>query len=99
MDVDLFLNKGRVFPDNKSELSWVIESIKKGNQEVPLIYFESDDPLLKEVGFHSVKVVAPGLFPLYYNEHNVPLAHPRLKGSMLGPVGADSTHSFPHPFP
>ncbi len=86
-----FVAFGKTFESESDELAWVVGQICHVIPEASMLYVEARHPALREVGFHSVQVLVPGLFPLYSVENNVPLAHPRLEGSI--PYG------YPHPFP
>lgn len=85
-------SKSRTFNTVSEELRWVVEQVTHGPQGPvsPIYYVEASNKTLQNVGFHAVKVLAPDLFPLYYNERNAPLAHPRIQ---------DIANTIPHPFP
>jgi ribosomal protein S12 methylthiotransferase accessory factor len=63
-------------------------------------YFQATHAALTELGYASVRVIVPGLIPLYYEERNAPLGVPRLRRS---PIVANAPEGpftpWPHPFP
>lgn len=64
-------------------------------------YFQAEHDALDALGFASVRVIIPGLVPLYYEERNAPLGHRRLAASPLftAAAAAQPLTPWPHPFP
>jgi hypothetical protein len=66
-------------------------------------YFQARHQALDEVGYASVRVVVPGLVPMYCEDRNAPLGLARLR--VEGPPRAEATRGpeawppWPHPFP
>jgi thiazole/oxazole-forming peptide maturase SagD family component len=84
--------------DARSALAFVRDVLTRHRMDA--WYFEADHAALRELGYASVRVVIPGLVPLYYEERNAPLGVRRLYESKVverAPEGPLTP--WPHPFP
>ena len=73
----------------RESLALVVRVLKQHG--VDAFYVEARHAGLDELGYASVRVIVPHLLPLYYEERNAPLGHPRLRHAAL--------NRWPHPFP
>jgi hypothetical protein len=63
-------------------------------------YFQATHAALTELGYASVRVIIPGLVPLYYDERNAPLGVQRLRHAPIVANAVDGPFTpWPHPFP
>ncbi len=94
----VFMQKGRTFESEQDELAWLVSCVDVVGNVSKVFVVEATHPVLTEVGYHSVRVITPGLIPLYTIETCAPLAHPRL---LYPPCGLDRTYinPLPHPLP
>lgn len=90
-----FLLRGPVIPlrgrdENYDELTTLKNILDE--RGLAAYYYAPKNTLLEKLGLLAVKVVIPGLIPLYFNEENARLVHrhPRLAGAVK--------NTFPHPF-
>lgn len=85
----------------KEQLSCIKSDLKKHGDEYEIFFYESRHPVLKTLGYHSVKVIVPALLPLYLNETWAPLGGKRLREAVkkMGYAPAGKVNSLPHPFP
>lgn len=94
-----FAFASRSFPNEKKELSWLIQHLSSAGYES--FCYESTHPILKKTGYFSVQAIVPGLIPLYLHEMNAPLGAKRIQEGVerMGKKPADSINTLPHPFP
>jgi ribosomal protein S12 methylthiotransferase accessory factor len=76
----------------RSRLARVLDVLRRHGLDA--WYFEAKHEALDELGYASVRVIVPGLVPMYAEEMNAPLGHARLGGAR-----ADEWPPWPHPFP
>lgn len=89
-------------PENRAdEFQFLLSELRSRGKGYELYYFASPHPVLKELGYHVVKVVVPALVPLYLTETAAPLGNLRLQNapSILGFGKTSFPYPFPHPFP
>jgi len=91
--------RGLVSGSARENLASVLEILRRHGIEA--WYTEARHPALDELGYASVRVIAPQLIPLYYEERNIPLGLPRLYDTPLFPGRVTSLPEgrYPHPFP
>jgi len=89
------------FPSQQEELKEVVAKVERLGTGYEVYYYQAKHPLLTELGYYSVKVVVPQLFPLYLYEYNAPLGAERLKQvpPKIGFTAAEEINQWPHPFP
>lgn len=91
-----------VFSNKKEELLHMIKLLEKKGPGYEVYVHDVKSKILKNLGYHVVRVIVPRLFPLYLRESEATLSSERLaealginkeniKLSMLNP--------YPHPFP
>lgn len=87
--------------DPEDELQELTEIFRQRGEEYEIFYYEAKHPVLETLGYHSVKVVVPGLLPLYMNESCAPLGAKRIYEACraMGYNPAKEINSLPHPFP
>jgi ribosomal protein S12 methylthiotransferase accessory factor len=85
--------------DPRRDLSAVTDVLRRHGMDA--WYYQAQHPALTELGYASVRVIVPGLVPLYYEERNAPLGHPRLQTAPLysRAMLAEPWNHWPHPFP
>jgi len=76
--------------DARASLALVVDALRRHGLDA--WYVEVRHEALDELGYASVRVMAPGLLPMYCEERNAPLGHARLRGAPEPPP-------WPHPFP
>jgi thiazole/oxazole-forming peptide maturase SagD family component len=87
---------GAAKEDARRRLAFVVEALRRHGQDA--YYFEAKHEALDELGFASVRVVAPGMLPMYCEDGNAPLGHPHVRGKM-GSGRHGAWPPWPHPFP
>ena len=89
------------FASPKEELDAVLRVFRALGREYKVYAYEAKHEILSTLGYHSVRVVIPGLVPIYMREGNAPLAAPRLRETPIkkGHQSAREFISWPHPFP
>jgi hypothetical protein len=89
------------FVDEKEQLSRLVEYFKSRGNEYEVLLFEAKNKVLSELGYHSVKVVIPAIFPLYLRERFATLGSKRLREFRIKHGLPDDNNYFtiPHPFP
>lgn len=87
--------------DEKGKLSNLIEFLNRRGREYSIFYYQARHPILKKLGYYSVKVVVPALLPLYTHEAHTPLGAKRIREipSLLGYEPPKDLNQLPHPFP
>ncbi len=83
-------------------LQKMLDAFRSRGPEYKVYVYETQHPILEEVGYHSVRVIVPALVPFYLNESHRPLGAQRLKEvpSILGAVSAyPHWNPLMHPFP
>jgi hypothetical protein len=84
--------RGLALPsDARASLAFVIEVLRRHGMDA--WYVQARHEALDEVGYASARVIVPDLVPMYCEERNAPLGHPRLR------TAAGSLPPWPHPFP
>jgi ribosomal protein S12 methylthiotransferase accessory factor len=85
--------------DARASLAKVVSVLKRHGMDA--FYVEARHEALEELGYASVRVITPDLLPLYYEERNAPLGHPRLRTAPLydGMNLELDFNWWPHPFP
>jgi len=76
--------------DTRAGLRLVVDVLRR--HAIDAYYFESKHSALEELGYATVRVIVPGLVPMYCEERNAPLGLPRLRMDRDFPP-------WPHPFP
>jgi|GEM_PF-2200357 len=86
------------FETSEQELSYVIDLFKARNMSV--FYHEAKHTLLRQLGFHVVKVVIPELVQFYLREDWVPVWSARLASApeKMGYRRASHYNAVPHPY-
>jgi ribosomal protein S12 methylthiotransferase accessory factor len=84
--------------DARQSLTMVVDILRTHGFDA--WYFEAEHPALEELGYASVRVIVPGLVPLYYEERNAPLGLSRLRTAKVVANAPDGPLTpWPHPFP
>jgi ribosomal protein S12 methylthiotransferase accessory factor len=60
-------------------------------------YFRAHHEALDDLGYAAARVIVPDLVPMYYQESNAPLGHPRLRWTER--EARELRPPWPHPFP
>lgn len=86
----------------KASLQYIGEILRQKGNEYKIYYYQARHPILKKLGYYSVKVIVPAFIPLYLCEPDAPLGAKRLQEvpKILG-LGSPQTFPYrlPHPFP
>ena len=84
--------------DPRKNLALVVDVLRRHGLDA--WYFQAQHPALDELGYASVRVIVPGLVPLYYEERNAPLGVARLRTAAVFANAAPGPFTrWPHPFP
>ena len=91
----------RHFGTKKEELHEASKAVRDADNSYDIYYYSVKDPVLRELGFNSVKVIIPQLVPLYLREIFLPAGAERLRNvpPKLGRTASPILNKFPHPFP
>jgi ribosomal protein S12 methylthiotransferase accessory factor len=83
--------RGHTLPsDARSGLRVAVDALRRHG--IDAYFYEADHPILDELGCATVRVVIPGLLPMYCDNINAPLGLARAQGEAPSP-------RWPHPFP
>ncbi|MEK7085070.1 MAG: YcaO-like family protein [Patescibacteria group bacterium] len=94
-------NRCRAFASPAEEYAFIVHELKKRGPGYEVYYYAAPHPILKELGYHAVKVIIPDLIPLYLRETRANLNGRRLREvpQRLGYNEAAFPNPLPHPFP
>jgi len=82
----------KVFENEKKELEFAIREIEKKGKGYEVYVHFSENNILQDVGYNSVRVIIPSCIPMFYNEENAPAGHKRFKQ-------IEKINVLPHLFP
>lgn len=91
----------RSFSSPEKELEALLALFRELGPEYSVIRYETRHPLLRHLGYHSVKAVIPALIPFYLREIYASLGARRLQ-EVPETMGLSRSHDWnplPHPFP
>ena len=84
--------------DTRSALKFAVDILSRHGMSG--YYFQAQHEALDELGYASVRVIVPGLVPMYCEDRNAPLGLPRLRAaSGSADSGREAWPPWPHPFP
>lgn len=97
---DIVFNYPKSFNTKKDELLHIVDVLENGNDSYEVFSHTSSHRIIKGVGYFSVKVIVPGLCPMYYNEENIPQDNKRLERfNLLNKKASQNINEVPHLFP
>ena len=77
-----------------------VEQFAKKGKGYEIFYYETNNEIVSDVGFSSVKVIIPALLPLYLREEFAPLGAQRLQEfAQKNNCSSFVPNPLPHPFP
>lgn len=91
----------RRFGSPKDELSYLANLLGALGPGYKIYYYEYQDPVLKRIGYHVVKVIIPELVHMYLTESDASIGAKRLRSApvAMGYTPAEKPNPWPHPFP
>ena len=99
--VDDFLGEAGGVSSTKQRLDYTHDRLRSLGKGYETYLYEIEHPVLKNIGYHVVRVIVPQLIPLHLIEHSATLDSKRLREvpEKLGYRAATTYNPWPHPFP
>lgn len=99
--LESFLSRVSSKSSPAQKLSHLMRILRNKGPGYEPYYYEANHPILKDLGYYSVRVIVPPLIHMYMRERNIPLGAKRLREvpALLGCRPTAELNTWPHPFP